>query len=102
MGFSLLVGLKTSSRKTTTRLQTYTPLYRVFRCQKVRFCLFLTLFFFNIHSVQRCVRYVVSIRCRSRSDDRNQRYMQKKDSNFLLYENHSIMNTIRPESVCLG
>ena len=40
--------------------------------------------------------------CRSRSDDLNQCYMQKNDSIFLLYENHSIMNTIRPESVCLG
>ena len=28
-----------------------------------------------------------------RSDDRNQCYIKKKDSNFLLYENHSIMNT---------
>jgi hypothetical protein len=28
---------------------------------------------------------------RSRSDDRNQCNMHKKDSNFLLYENHSIM-----------
>ena len=30
---------------------------------------------------------------RSRSDDRNQCNMQKKDRNFLRYENRSIMNT---------
>jgi len=30
---------------------------------------------------------------RSRSDDRNQYNIQKKDRNFLLYENRSRMNT---------
>ena len=30
---------------------------------------------------------------RSRSDDRNQYNMQKKDRNYLLYENRSRMNT---------
>ena len=44
----------------------------------------------------------IQVDLRLRSDDRNRCNMQKKESNFLLYENRSIMNAIRPESVCLG
>jgi hypothetical protein len=36
-----------------------------------------------------------SSRSRSKSDDPNQCNMQKKDSNFLLYENCSIKSVIR-------
>ena len=83
----------------------YTPLYRGFPCQKVCFLLVLTLFFLNTFSTgvyvmssaasgDRMIGFRMSSdEIRFRSENRNQCNMQKKDGNFLLYENRSIMNT---------